>query len=131
MGMIEEVATYLDTQSTRFALGTNLFLNWLDDTPGTSAAVIETGGSDPSRVFKATVAAWENARFQLLCRSTSSSVARANIDAAWTIYEGVTNQTLSGSTYLRISAVQSPFMLTRDDQGRSIFACNFDVMRRR
>lgn len=133
MGLIEEVGTYLDAQSTRFSLGSSaaggLYLNDLPELPATASALIETGGSEPRRTFRGN--GWENQRVQLYCRSTSSAIARANIDAAWTILEGVTNQALSGSTYLRVSAVQSPFLLDRDVAGRIVFAANFDIARRR
>lgn len=131
MGLVEELATYLDTSSTRFALGTNLFLNDLPDIPATATGIYETGGIEPTRTFRpSTKAAWENPRVQLYCRSTSSVTARANIDAAYDIFEGVIDTTLSGTTYLRVSAIQSPFLLERDQGGRVVFACNFDAMRR-
>lgn len=134
MGMIEEVATYLDSNSTRFTLGTNLFLNFQPDEPATCAALYEDLGGQPVATFGAAHVI-ENPRLQLVCRSsgdlTGPTIARANIDAAWGILDGVANTTLSGSTYLRVAAVQSPFLLERDARGRVSFAANFDVMRRR
>lgn len=130
--MIEELATYLDAQSTRFTFSTtgNLFVNYLPDTPATAAALLETGGLPPTRRF-AGVPAWENARVQLVCRSSSSTKARANADAAWGILEGIANTTLSGSTYLRVSAVQSVFLIDRNPAGQTEYGANFDVQRRR
>lgn len=130
MGLVEDVGTFLAAQSTRFTLGTNLFLNLLPDEPNRATSLIETGGVAPNRIFGSTTPAWENARIQLASRSTSSTQARADADAAWTILEGVSNSTLSGSTYLRISAVQSVFLLERDERARPVFASNFDVQRR-
>lgn len=134
MGLLEEVGTYLDTSSTRFALGTSLFLGILPDAStiaGTAAAIIETGGSPPQHTLGSTRPAWEVATVQLLCRSTSPVTARANADAAWDILDQVSNQTLSPSTYLRISALQSPFLAWRDDLARPVYAANFEVWRRR
>lgn len=135
MGMVEEVASYLTAQlSTRFQLGVNTFINFLPDEPATAAAIFETPGRAPDDTF-GQAAAIEMPRFQLVTRSsgdnTGPTIARANIDAAWLKLHGVANQTLSGSTYLRISAVQSPFLLDRDPRGRVEFACNFETMRRR
>lgn len=131
MGLIEELATFLDTASTRFALGTNLFLNDLPDIPATATGLFETGGVPPTRTFRpSTKAAWENQRVQVYCRSTSSVKARADVQAVFVAFEGIVNTSLSGTTYLRVSAVQSPFLLERDQGGRVSFAVNFDVMRR-
>lgn len=130
MGLAEEIGTFLDTESTRFTLGTNLFLNYLPDTPGTAASIIETPGAAPTHVFAGNLPAWENARIAVTCRSTSSTKARANMNDAWFQLQEVANETLSNRTYLRISAVQSPFLLERDAQGRVSFQANFDVVRR-
>lgn len=128
--MIEEVGTFLDAESTRFTAGTNLFYNYLPDEPGTAASIIETGGLPPTHVFAGDRPAWENARIAVTCRSTSSTRARANMNDAWFQLHEVANETLSGRSYLRISAVQSPFLLERDERGRVSFQANFDVIRR-
>lgn len=135
MGMVEEVGAFLAAQiPATFTVGTNLFLNFLPDEPATAAAIFETPGSSPDDTFSQ-AAAIENPRFQLVTRSSGDNVgptiARANIDAAWASLHGVANTTLSGSTYLRIAAVHSPFLLDRDPRGRVEFAATFDVMRRR
>ena len=132
MGLIEELATYLDSGSTKYALGTNLFMNDLPDIPATATAIFETGGVPPSRTFApSTRAAWENQRVQVYCRSTSSVTARANMETAWALLDAVVNTTLSGTTYLRVEAIQSPFLLNRDQAGRVAYAANFDCARRR
>lgn len=131
MGLVEEVGTYLDSNSTRFALGTNLYLNWMVDEPGTAASIIETAGPAPTFAFASTRPSWENIRFQVACRSTSSTKARANADAAFTIFSGIANQTLSGTTYLRVAPVQSVFLMERDERGRVVFGFNCEGMRRR
>lgn len=130
MGLVEEVGAFLDTESTRFTAGTSLFYNFLPDEPGTATAIFETPGMAPTHVFAGNLPAWENARIQVACRSTSSTRARANANDAWFQLHEVANETLSNRSYLRISAVQSPFLLERDSRGRVVFAANFDVVRR-
>lgn len=127
--MVEDVGAYLDSNSTRWAAGTSLFYNFLPDTPNRAASIIETGGSAPARAFGSTGPSWEQGRVQVACRSTSSATARGDIDAAFVLLEAVQNQTLTSNVFLRISAVQSPFLMERDAQGRPVFACNFDVWR--
>lgn len=129
MGMIEDVGAYLDNNSTRWAAGTSLFYNYMPDAPNRCGAIIETPGSPPARAFGSTGPSWEQGRIQVTCRSTSSATARADIDAAFALLEGVANQTLTSNLFLRISAVQSPFLLARDERGRPTFAFNADVWR--
>lgn len=130
MGLLEEIGTFLDSESTRFSLGVDLYLNYLPVEPNTAAAIFETPGGAPNYVFSGDLPAWENARVQVVCRSTSSTRARANMQDAWFQLQEVANETLSSRSWLRISAVQSPFLLNRDERGRVAFAANFDCMRR-
>lgn len=130
MGLIEEIGAYLDSNSTRFLAGTSLFYNWLPDEPGTAASITETGGLPPQQVFGNDLPAWENQRVQVLCRSTSSTRARANANDAWVVLQQIANETLSGRSWLRVSAVQSPFSLGQDERGRMLFACNYECVRR-
>lgn len=129
MGLIEEVGAFLDTASTRYAAGTSLFYNHLPDEPNRATAIYETGGVAPQQHFSGDLPSWENARVQLIHRSTSSVTARADANAAWYILQQVANEALSSVSYLRISPVQSVFLLERDDRGRPVFAANYDVVR--
>ncbi len=130
MGLVEELGSMLDSASTRFALGTNTFLNALPDEPGTAASLVEYGGGAPDYVFANDLPVNENARVQIACRSTSSTRARANANAAWVAVSGIANESLSGHTWLRAKPIQSPFLLRRDEQNRVIFAFNADCTRR-
>ena len=130
MGLIEELGTYLDAASTRFALGTNTFLNAHPDEPATASSLIEYGGGAPDYVFSGDLPLNENARVALTCRSTSSTKARADAHAGWVALQGIVNETLSAKSWLRCKAVQSPFLMGRDEQGRVEFRVNFDCMRR-
>lgn len=129
MGMVEDLGAYLDSNSTRWAAGTSLFYNFMPSEPNRCGAIIETGGSAPARAFGSTGPSWEQGRVQVTCRSTSSATARADIDAAFVLLEAVENETLTSNYFLRVSAVQSPFLMERDAQGRPVFGCNFDVWR--
>jgi hypothetical protein len=130
VGLVEELGTFLDSESTRFTLGTNLFLNALPDEPNAAASITETPGGQPVHVLAGDLPAWENARVAVTCRSTSSATARANINDAWFQLQEITNETLSSRSWLRCSAVQSPFLMGRDAQGRTKYQVNFDCARR-
>ena len=129
MASVDELAAFLDTQSTRFTSGTNLFVNWMPPDPDTCSALYETGGLAPQQVFSRDLPAYERPSFQLLCRASASSSARANIHAAWIIAQKVANESLSSKTWLRVEPLQSPFYLRRDEQGRYEYAANFSAMR--
>lgn len=130
--MVEEVTTYLDSGSTRFTAATNLFANVLPHEPATVSAIIETGGVPPTHTFQPAGAQWENPAFQMTFRSTAPATARANAQAAWDLLDVVANQglpTSTGTYYLRIELLQSPFLLKRDEQDRAVFAFNAIAMR--
>ena len=131
MGLVEELGSHIATASTRFVLGTSLFLNNLPDEPNAAASIIEYGGSAPDYVFANSLPVNENQRVQIVCRSTSSQTARTNIGAAWVASQTIVNQTVgSGATWLRATPVQSPFLVTRDSQGRVLYGFNLACTRR-
>ena len=130
MGLVEELGTFLDTQSTRFTIGTSLFLNALPDEPNRASSITEYGGGAADDVFAGDLPINENARVAVTCRSTSSVTARADIGAAWVGLQRITNEALSGVSWLRCKPVQSPFLLRRDEQNRVLFQSNFDCVRR-
>jgi hypothetical protein len=126
---VDEFAAFLDASSTRFTVGTNLFVNWQADEPDTCTTIYETGGLAPVQRFANDLPAYEQPAFQVVCRAAASSAARANIHAAWIIAQRVANETLSSKTWLRIEPLQSPFFLERDVRGRYTYAVNFVGMR--
>ncbi len=130
MGLVEELGTFVAAASTRFAVGTSLFLNMLPDEPHRASAITETGGSAPAYVFGNDLPSYENARVAITTRSTSSVTARADAHAAWVAVQKISNEDLSSVGWLRCSAVQSPFLLRRDEQGRVLFQANYDCTRR-
>lgn len=130
MGLVEELGVHIDSESTRFTLGTNLMLNAMVDEPNTATSVVEYGGAAADYVFAGDLPVNENARVAITCRSTSSVTARANAHAAWVAVQKITNEALSGKTWLRAVPLQSPFLLGRDAQGRVLFRFNASCMRR-
>ena len=127
---MEELGTFLDSASTRWTIGTNLFLNAFPDEPNRATSLVEYGGSAPVHVFSGDLPSFENPRIAVTCRSTSSVTARADAGAAWVELQRIANESLSGKSYLRCVPVQSPFLLGRDEQNRPSFRFNLDVMRR-
>ncbi len=136
--MIEELAEHLAQNSTRLALGDNLFINVLPESTGAAAAIIETGGLAAEQTFQDGAPQIERPRVQILTRSTRpvsgavpySTTAGGMIHDAYHVLNGVASETIQGSSYLRVEPVQSPFSIGQDEAARLMFSCNFDVWRR-
>lgn len=140
MPLLDDIATYLDAQSTRFTKlsGTtgNLAKTVLLDrtpAPDTMTAIYETGGMAPQWVFGSTAPIIETAGLQVIARSTSYATAHSNAFAAYRILGGIRNQYLPTSThstkclYLDCNPDQPPFSIGPDQQGRHMVSVNFTV----
>lgn len=130
MGAVEELGTFLAAQSTRFVLGTRTFLNALPDEPNRASSVTEYGGGAADDVFGNDLPINENSRVAITCRSTSSTQARTDAKTAWVAIHKIANESLSGTSWLRAKAVQSPFLLRRDEGGRVLYQFNATCVRR-
>ena len=116
---------------------TDLFVGELPDDVTTGIQVRETGGLGTvhtmggvaSTGLGAGAATVEQPRFQIISRAASYATARANMSDAFHQLDGLRERTVNGVRYLWVSAVQSPFDLGRDLNGRSRFAVNFDVVK--
>ena len=128
MALLGDVGTFLaaNVTDTTLTLGTNLFLGRMPDSPDTCVAIYETGGNAPTDVFGGNTAPpIENAG--LMCHTRASSYSDCQslaVDIMKTLTK-VINETLTGTTYYKIEANQSPFGLERDEEERMIFSCNF------
>lgn len=140
MGAAEDLATYLDAQSSRFTSGTTLFVNAMPHSTAASLAIFESGGLDPQQTYgDGTLPAWENLTVQLVARTSAPTDgatipspvnARTLLHTAWVLLNAVVNEELSGSTYLRVEPRQAPMRLPEpENDGRVLFTANFDVLR--
>ena len=137
--MLDDIATYL-ISSTAFTLlaGSvgNLVKSDMPDTapaPDTIIALYETAGVTGSYTFSTSTIierVWERPRLQILSRSSSYPVARANAQTAYGMLDGVTGPlpTSSGTVYT-VSAVQAPFDIGRDKNLRHLVSTNYQVER--
>lgn len=129
MGLLEELGTYV-AANTSLVLGTDLFLSQLPDTPDTSVVITESSGAAPVDVLGGQdLPAYERPRVQVVCRAASYTVARDLADDVYRALIKIAGDTLSGTHFIRVEAVQSPFPLSRDEDRRVLFVCNYQVMR--
>lgn len=124
--LLDEIGAYLVSQG-RGTLGTNLFLGYLPNTPSTLIAVYEYAGRAPTQTLKATTPV-ENPRIQVVCRNASYASAKTTARSVWNDLN-VGSTILSGSQYLAITPLQSPFLLKRDSDERVLIAANFEAQR--
>lgn len=130
MTLLSDLGGYLDTQSSSITLGTNFFYSTIPESPDICVALIEDSGVSP--VFTQGtngLPVIERPQVQILVRHTSYETGRALIESLYRILTQIANQSISGTTYLRVAAIATPTMIERDDNRRCLFTCNFDVQR--
>jgi hypothetical protein len=123
-----DIAAYLAGKG-RGTVNSSIFVNYRPATPANLISVTGYGGSAPDWTHDTSGNA--NPRVQVWVRNTSNSSARTLIEACFDDLDGLTNQTLSGTFYPGIFAIQHPQLLAQDENNRWEYVCNFDVKRRR
>lgn len=135
--LLDEVAKYLADNGVG-TVGADIFKSYSPDAPNAMLCVYEYGGSIPQDTFgnsTCSYAVWENPSIQIVCRSTDYQIARNKCEDAFRLLHGVSNVVLkpsssaSGTFYLRINALQSPFRMGVDENARNLVVCNFRVMK--
>lgn len=129
--LLDELGAFIGSKALA-TVGVDLLLGGLKPDPAECCALVEYSGEPPLRnqnegAARSGAQSAERPRVQLLCRSTSYETGRSLIGTITTALDGIVNQSLSGVWYLRVSALQSPFFIEEDDNGRQIFGCNFQV----
>jgi hypothetical protein len=113
-------------------LEADLFLGTLPSNPTLCCALAEYAGEPPLRTQNeghahSSAQGGERPRVQLLCRATDYEAGRSLIQSILGVLDAIVNQTILGTFYLKVAAVQPPFLLERDQNDRWIFAVNFAV----
>jgi hypothetical protein len=128
MTMGVEVAAYLAAEG-HGTVGTDIFENDMPDVPVELYVVFEYAGSLPLRTQEIPGIAYERPRGQVQCRAATRAAGRANIEKAFKSLDHVGNQTLTGTRYVSIDPLQSPFLLSTNAQDESIFVFNFECVK--
>lgn len=129
--ILEDLGVHLEGLAL-VTVGTDLILGHLPPDPSECCALLEYGGDPPLRnqsegAARSGAQSGERPRIQLLCRSKTYAGGRSLIQTIWEALDGIVNQTINGTSYVRMAAIQSPFMLEFDENGRYLFAANFTV----
>ena len=127
MGLIEEIGQFIEDEGLA-TQATDLFIGDMPQTaPDTATAVVETAGLVPLFAHDTIGVNVEQASFQVYTRAVTYSAARGLAESIFVALNKLVNTTLSGTTYPRVAAIQSPFSLGRDDNHRAQIVCNYTV----
>lgn len=135
----DDLVAHIDTNST-FTAGTDLFLNTILETTSNRRAVfvMEVPGEAAVEKMGGVLPAMTRPAADILVRSTkaiggnglaSSTGTRSVAQDLWELLIGITNTSVNGKTYQRISPASDPFLMGRDDLGRVLFGFRVDGLR--
>lgn len=123
--ILDDLGTLLQTAGLG-TLGQTIFLGSMPlDAPGTTTpdaimALLETPGPGPLLVHDDVLPSIEQPIVQVRVRDApyAYQAARLRAQQAWQVLSAVHNEALSGTEYLSILPLQSPFPLDTDDFAR-------------
>jgi hypothetical protein len=131
VALLDEVGTYVSANVSGLTLGTNLFLSMLPDSPAICAALYSVTSDVPYFTMNGSTSepVLENPRVQLYLRHSSYATGEALMYTIWKQMTEVSDDTLSGVSYLRLQALGSPQFLERDDNFNVLWTTNFQAMK--
>lgn len=131
--ILDEISTLLET----YGIGTpgvDLFEGFLPP-PGTSPPVSENAvalyeypGESPLHVKGRKAPVHELPRVQVITRSKSYAAARTKAEEVYRLLSGYSGE-IGGTGYGRITALQSPALLQRDEGARVYIVANYRIMK--
>jgi len=111
------------------ALGTDITVNYMPDSPAACFAVFQYGGMPSDRGMGSDTGALENYACQVNVRNSNAQTAEADCYAIYKAFDQLVNVTINSSVYTWIHPLQPPFLLERDGQQRVTFVFNCEVQR--
>lgn len=127
----DEIVHYLAAKGIG-TLGMDLFLGPIPDMAA-AITVVETGGPAPYHDYGPREVI-DNPSVQVLVRNPNYLAARVSADKVRDTLDGIANATVTGGSYLSITAMNAPTYLgkTATSQGETHeFSLNFATMRKR
>ena len=110
--------------------GTDLFKSMMPSRPDAVISVTHYGGLEPVRGMAASAgkALAQIDRVQVIVRNPRYEDAAKLAQDVWFTLDGA-SRAINGVQYRWISALQSPFFLGRDENNRTLVACNYECVR--
>lgn len=130
--LLDDLVDYLTSQGVA-TTSAPLYKGLLPDEPDLCGVVYETGGLPPVHAMNASAgqAKVERPRVQVVWRASEYdyATARDKAHAAFKLLDGLPARSINGTEYLWGAAVQSPFLMGRDELKRPLIACNYDLVK--
>ena len=106
-----------------------IFTGRRPDFPDKVVSVFEYGGAGSLHAMAsgAGLAVAERPRVQVVVRSNAYSTGRTKANDVFRLMDGLRERTINGVTYKWAAAIQSPFLMARDENDRALIACNYEV----
>jgi hypothetical protein len=130
--MLEALADKLNSASVAVT-GTNLFIGTMPTTPDVCVALYEYAALNPLEVMQSNTATLERPRVQVLVRASRNDypAARALLVSVRNVLTGITDETISGVKFLRVSAESAVNAIGVDDSDRPKFTLSLQVVSER
>lgn len=128
--MLEALASRLVSASVA-TLATNLFLGHMPEEPDTCLALFQYSGSTPRETLNTMSTTVEVPGLQVMARAAAYPSAYTLILQARDTLTNITNETIDGVRFLRVSANGAPDALGRDATERSMFSLALTVFMER
>lgn len=122
--LLTEIAAKLQAEGLG-TLNTSIFFS-LPDTPDNVIVIYQNPGEEGIHVKGRVNPVIERPRFQIGVRDKSTATAYTKCERIYQILDGFSGA-LSGVGYARITALQPPFFLNRDENGRTTVTNNYRV----
>lgn len=126
MALLDALGAHLQTQGVG-TLATDIFLTVMPDEPDACVLLIEDNGVGPMHTFGASVYAVERPRIRAFCRAARNDypAARNKAVAVRNALGAIRNQTISGVTFLSVTATSDFYPIGRDGDDRPVIAIDF------
>lgn len=130
--LLDDIADYISSGGVGTVGSTaswGIFKGIRPDFPDKCVAVYEYGGafslhamsSGPGRAVA------ERPRVQVVIRTNNYSTGRTKANEVFRLLDGLRERAINGVTYKWAAAIQSPFLLGRDENDRALIAANYEV----
>jgi hypothetical protein len=127
----KDIVTLLSNQSSlALTLATDLFFSRMPDQPDDCVAIIDNPGGPPLLALKKLTNNYHYSSVSVQVRNTSYSEGWEVINNIWQFLHGHSDETIDGTYYTLIRAMNDPQVLAYDQNDRVIFLVNFEVQRR-
>ncbi len=121
MSLIDDIATYLQTNGVG-TVGTDIFKSYAPDTDsGTVIAVLDTGGPKPD----IDLISLKSPTFQIFIRTNDYSAGKSKLDTIRSLLHGKIGFTAGSTYFLFLHAQSEGGHLGRNERGQDEFSINF------